>query len=269
MVPRMNQFLQAARSRGALIIHCPSDTMDFYKNHPGRKLAQAAPPVTTAIPLENWCSLKPDREAPLPIDDSDGGCDGCPDCPSFKAWSRQHPGLDILPGDAITDSAEAYFLMRQRGITNVVVMGVHVNMCVLGRPFSIRQMVRQGQNVVLVRDLTDSMYNHRKSPYVSHCRGTELVVEHIEKYWCPSITSADLLGGEPFRFRQDVKPEICFIIGENEYRTWETLPAFAEQPSPNRNWRGAVISCPSSPPRSRSTTMTSRTGRPFPGPMSW
>lgn len=239
MVPRMNQFLHAARSRGALIIHCPSDTMDFYTNHPGRKLAQAAPPVTTAIPLENWCPLKPDREAPLPIDDSDGGCDGCPDCPSFKAWSRQHPGLDILPGDAITDSAEAYFLMRQRGITNVVVMGVHVNMCVLGRPFSIRQMVRQGQNVVLVRDLTDSMYNHRKSPYVSHFRGTELVVEHIEKYWCPSITSADVLGGEPFRFRQDVKPEICFIIGENEYRTWETLPAFAEQ---ELAWRGYRLS---------------------------
>ena len=26
--------------------------------------------------------------------------------------------------------------MRQRGITNVIVMGVHINMCVLGRPFA-------------------------------------------------------------------------------------------------------------------------------------
>lgn len=239
MAPRMNQVLRAARARGALIIHCPSDTMDFYKDHPGRRLAQAAPKIATTIPLENWCPLQPDREAPLPIDDSDGGCDGCPDCPGFKAWTRQHPALDILPGDAITDSAEAYYLMRERGITNVIVMGVHVNMCVLGRPFSIRQMARQGQNVVLMRDLTDSMYNHRKAPYVSHFRGTELVVEHIEKYWCPSVTSADVLGGEPFRFAADRPKEICFIIGENEYRTWETLPEFARK---ELAWRGYRLS---------------------------
>lgn len=229
MAPRMNEMLKAARARGCLIIHCPSDTMDFYRDHPGRRLAQSAPRVETAIPLEGWCSLKPDKEAPLPIDDSDGGCDGCPDCPSYKAWSRQHPALEVLPGDAITDSAEAFYLMRQRGITNVVVMGVHINMCVLGRPFSIRQMVRQGQNVVLVRDMTDSMYNHRKAPYVSHFRGTELVVEHIEKFWCPSITSSDFLGGEPFRFKADKPKRIALVIGENEYRTWETLPKFARE----------------------------------------
>jgi nicotinamidase-related amidase/type 1 glutamine amidotransferase len=239
MAPRMNEVLKAARKQGALIIHCPSDTLDFYKDHPGRKLAQAAPKVVTTIPLEGWCSLKPDREAPLPIDDSDGGCDGCPDCPSYKAWSRQHPALEIMDGDAITDSAEAYYLMRQRGITNVIVMGVHINMCVLGRPFSIRQLVRQGQNVVLMRDLTDSMYNHRKAPFVSHFRGTELVVEHIEKYWCPSITSADLLGGDAFRFQGHTQKEVCFILGENEYQTGETLPAFAQQ---ELAWRGYTLS---------------------------
>jgi nicotinamidase-related amidase/type 1 glutamine amidotransferase len=238
MVPRLNALLGAARAQGALILHCPSDTMDFYRDHPGRKLARAAPPVTTAVPLENWCSLKPEREAPLPIDDSDGGCDGCPECPGFKAWSRQHPGLEIAPGDAITDSAEAYHLMRQRGITNVLVMGVHVNMCVLGRPFSIRQMVRQGQNVLLVRDLTDSMYNHRRAPWVSHFRGTELVIEHIEKYWCPSVTSADVLGGESFRFAGHRPKTVCLVLGENEYRTGETLPAFAER---ELAWRGYRI----------------------------
>jgi putative heme-binding domain-containing protein len=242
MAPRMNEMIKAARARGCLIIHCPSDTMDFYKDHPGRKLAQSAPKVPTTIPLEGWCSLKPDVEAPLPIDDSDGGCDGCPDCPSFKAWSRQHPALEIQPGDAITDSAEAFYLMRQRGITNVIVMGVHINMCVLGRPFSIRQMIRQGQNVVLVRDMTDSMYNHRKRPFVSHFRGTELVVEHIEKYWCPSVTSSDFLGGPNFRFKADKPKRVTFVIGENEYRTWETLPVFTRNHLSIRGYRFEVVS---------------------------
>ena len=103
----------------------------------------------------------------------------------------------------ITDSAEAYNLFRQRGIENVLVCGVHLNMCVLGRPFAIRQMVLQGQRVALVRDLTDTMYNPARAPYVSHFAGTRLVVEHVEKYWCPSITSASLLGGPEFRFRGD------------------------------------------------------------------
>ena len=53
-------------------------------------------------------------------------------------------------------------------------------------------MVRLGFNVVLARDLTDAMYDPRDRPYVSHTRGTELVVEHIERYWCPSIVGSDL-----------------------------------------------------------------------------
>ncbi len=245
MAPRMNEVLKAARRQGMLIIHCPSDTMGFYENHPGRKLAQAAPKVQTKVPLQGWCFLNGVKEPALPIDDSDGGCDGCPECPGYRAWTRQHPALEIMDGDAITDSAEAFYLMRQRGITNVIVMGVHVNMCVLGRPFAIRQMVAQGQNVLLMRDLTDSMYNHRMSPFVSHFRGTEMVVEHIEKYWCPSITSASFLGGAPFRFQGDIKKQIVMIIGENEYHTWETLPKFARK---ELEWQGYEVAYVLAPP---------------------
>ena len=49
--------------------------------------------------------------------------------------------LEIEPGDAITDNIEAYYLLQQRGIDNVIIMGVHTNMCVLGRPFAIRAML--------------------------------------------------------------------------------------------------------------------------------
>ena len=53
-------------------------------------------------------------------------------------------------------------------------------------------MTKLGFNVALVRDLTDAMYDPRKRPFVSHARGTELVVEHIEASFCPSILSGDL-----------------------------------------------------------------------------
>lgn len=229
MAPRMNEVLKAARSRGVFIIHSPSDTMKFYEGHPGRKLAMAAPIVEPVQPLQRWCKLDPEKEAPLPIDDSDGGCD-CertwkPGDP--YPWTRQIATLEIQDGDAITDSAEAYYLLKQRGIKNLIVMGVHTNMCVLGRPFSIRQMVNQGLNVALMRDLTDTMYNPEKAPFVNHFTGTDLVVEHIEKYWCPTLLSGDFLDGKEYRFPGDTRPHVVIVQGEDEYQTAKTLPKFA------------------------------------------
>jgi nicotinamidase-related amidase len=231
MAPRMNEVLKAARSQGVLIIHCPSGTMEFYKDHPGRKLAQQAPKIPTERPLVNWCYLDKDHEAHLPIDDTDGGCDcertwkkGDP-----YPWSRQIATLEIMNGDAITDSAEAFYLMRQRGIKNVIVMGVHTNMCVLGRPFSIRQLAYQGMNVALMRDLTDTMYNPAQAPFVSHFTGTDLVVEHIERHWCPTLISGDFLDSKEYRFPADTRRHVVILLGEEEYQTATTLPKFAAE----------------------------------------
>jgi type 1 glutamine amidotransferase/nicotinamidase-related amidase len=237
MAPRMNEFLKAARSKGIFIIHCPSECMDFYKDTPQRKRAMDAPAVKTERPIERWCALDKAREGGLPIDDSDGGCDCEPRCKNYKAWKRQIATLEIADEDAITDSAEAYYLMRERGIKNVIVLGVHTNMCVLGRPFSIRQMVYQGQNVVLVRDLTDTMYNPRAKPFVSHFSGTDLIVEHIERHWCPTILSGELLGGDhttetlpkEFRFASDKRPTVAVLMAEDEYVTERTLPEFTRE----------------------------------------
>jgi type 1 glutamine amidotransferase len=213
-----------------LIIHCPSNTMEFYKDHPGRKLAQAAPKVETARPLERWCYLDKEREVALPIDDSDPcDCERTWKKGDPLPWTRQIATLEIREGDAITDSAEAYYLMRQRGVKNLIVMGVHTNMCVLGRPFSIRQMVYQGMNVALMRDLTDTMYNPAQAPYVSHFTGTDLVVEHIERHWCPSLISGDFLDGKEYRFPDDKRPTIAILLGEDEYQTATTLPRFAAE----------------------------------------
>ncbi len=113
--------------------------------------------------------------------------------PDTNTSRRQHPAIKIVGYDGVSDNGvEVFNFLEQLGIKNVVVMGVHTQYCVLGRSFGIRQMVKLGKNVVLCRDLTDALYNPRTPPYVSHERGTELAVEHVEKYWCPSILSTDL-----------------------------------------------------------------------------
>jgi hypothetical protein len=71
-------------------------------------------------------------------------------------------------------------------------MGVHTNMCILNRSFGIKKMLGRGFKAALVRDLTDAMYNPEQPPYVSHHEGTRLVVEYIEKKYCPTIDSGQL-----------------------------------------------------------------------------
>ena len=193
MVPRMNQTLDAARRLGVHIVHAPSGTMDFYRDYPQRLAMQAVESSTPPVPIERWCYLDPKSEAALPIDDAEACDDEVPRA-KVRFYNRQHPALKIAPGDGVSDDGqEIYNYCAREGVRNILLMGVHANMCVLGRPFGIRQQKRLGMNVMLVRDLTDAMYDPRDRPFVSHERGTELVVEHIERYWCPSVLSADLV----------------------------------------------------------------------------
>jgi len=190
---KMAPVIEKSRKRGVLIIHAPSSCMEFYRDTPQRKMMMDAPDAHGPATLAGWCRLDLTKEAKLPVDDSDGGCDDVPPCKNFQAWTRQHAAIRIAPGDGVSDNGkEIYNVLHERGIKNILYMGVHANMCVLGRPFAIRQMSQLGFNCVLVRDLTDAMYNPAKSPNVSHADGTELIIQHIEKYWCPTALSKDL-----------------------------------------------------------------------------
>jgi nicotinamidase-related amidase len=227
MAPRMNEVIKKAREQGVLIIHSPSGCMDQYADTPGRKLAQQAPKVETKLPLQGWCYLNDKHEAAMPVAIGQPCDDDGVIRPRVRFFERQIDTLQIAAGDAITDSAEAFYLMKQRGIKNIIIMGVHTNMCVLGRPFGIRQMIYQGQNVVLMRDMTDTMYNPRDEPFGSHFTGNDLVFEHIERFWCPTITSADILGDKPFRFPGDKRKHVVVVMAEVGYGTAQTLPPFA------------------------------------------
>jgi nicotinamidase-related amidase len=182
-------LVDLARQSGILVIHAPSDTMQYYAAALERLAMLKLPLVEPPAPL-------PLSDPALPIDDSDGGCDtpGNPLPVNHRAWSRQHPAIRVAPGDLISDDGrEVYSALKQRGINTLLVVGVHTNMCILNRTFAIRQMTKWGVRCILIRDLTDSMYNPARRPFVSHDEGTQLVIEHIEKYWAPTITSAELV----------------------------------------------------------------------------
>jgi len=245
MAPAMNRTVAEARKRGALIIHAPSSCMGAYADHPARRRAQNAPKAPNApAHLKKWATkLTSESGATWPIDQSDGGCDCRPRCKSGRPWRRQIGTIDIRDEDAITDSGiETWNLLTDRGIDNVIVMGVHTNMCVIGRPFGLRNLVRAGKTVVLMRDLTDAMYNSRRLPLVSHFAGTDLVVTYIETYVCPTVTSAAITGKPAFAFKgASAEAHIVFMIGEREYKTKDTLPPFAKANLTGKGFRCTVV----------------------------
>ncbi|MBL8816664.1 MAG: hypothetical protein JNL58_11590 [Planctomyces sp.] len=222
--PRLNDVLAEARRRGAVIIHAPSDCMASFEGHPARLRVTAIPEASNRpAEIESWCSKIPAEElASYPIDQSDGGEDDDPEeharwAAKLKAlgrnpampWKTQSSLITIDPErDLISDRGdEVWNVLEHYGIRNVVLTGVHTNMCVLGRPFGLRQMVRNGKNVVLMRDMTDCMYNPKRWPYVDHFTGNDLIISHVERYVCPTVTSNQLLGGDVFRFSGDQRSQ--------------------------------------------------------------
>ncbi len=222
MAPRMNEVITGIRKRGALIIHAPSGCMPFYENTPQRRRAQEAPHVDAVVEFRwnGWNQRRgPEtaenprqtqeirrlKESPLPnaiIDQGPCSCDiSEPICNEYHSPEvRQIETIEIAGEDAVSsDGQEVYNLLQQRGIENILMMGIATNVCVLARPFGIRQLVYLGKKPLLCRDLTDSFHRYHRG----HFQGTDLIIEYIERHWCPTVTSDQIVGGEPFRFRED------------------------------------------------------------------
>ncbi len=231
LAPAMNRTIAAARAKGVLIIHAPSSCMDAYKDHPARKRAQAAPKAANL----------PKHIAELVQQDPGRGEGDLPDRPVRRRLRRRAAvpaGIALeVPDRRHRDPRRGrHQRLGRRDLeparepraspTSCSWAFIPICACSAGRS-ACGSSSSHGKNVVLVRDLTDTMYNSRMWPYVSHFEGTNRIVEHIEKYVAPTITSTDLTGQPAFRFQPDDRPRAVFLIGEDEYKTEKTLPAFA------------------------------------------
>jgi len=105
----------------------------------------------------------------------------------------------------------------------------------------LRQLAKQKMDVVLVRDLTDCMYNPKRWPFVDHFTGNDLIVSYIERFVCSTITSDQILGGHAIRFQGDTRPIIDIASVSPK-----------SNPDPEvLNW--SILSIPASPSRSLSS----------------
>ncbi|GMW03429.1 MAG: hypothetical protein AMXMBFR84_45630 [Candidatus Hydrogenedentota bacterium] len=177
LADRINEAAAAARTLGIAVIHAPTGTMDFYRDHPARLAAIATPEAPMPAAADH-------KDPPFPIDDS-----GMQEAVAERVWTQQHPAMEIAAGDYITDNArEMHNIFVERGIRHVLIAGMHTSLV----RNTVKQWVRWGYDVALVRDLTNVMNDPLRPPYVNPQEGTELVVEYVEKFWCPTVQSDDL-----------------------------------------------------------------------------
>lgn len=194
-VPRIDRVVRYLRESGVVIIHEPTFTIDkFYRNTESWKRAKSIPkiglpkPKETKIqphPIDSLDSLKISSELDCDTGETEAG----------QAFNKQHEGIHIDHSTdfIMEDCSTMYSLMKHRSITLILLLGFHINKCILLNRIGIINMVKFGINVVLLRDLTDVAYNPRKIPYVDHDTALQLMIEYIEKFWCPTISSEELL----------------------------------------------------------------------------
>ena len=86
------------------------------------------------------------------------------------------------------NSREAlYTLAKQRGITHLVYMGVHTQVCLLGKDIGLRNMKALGFECILARDLTDSHPDYDPQRDIDPDDLTARTVAHFEKYLCSTV----------------------------------------------------------------------------------
>ncbi|MCH7989740.1 MAG: isochorismatase family protein, partial [Planctomycetes bacterium] len=128
MAPKMNRVITAARNHGVMIVHAPSGTMDHYATTQYRKRMKQTEFAKAPVPLGKWCYLNPDKEAKMPVDTTKSACDDPIVGERVRRFSKQHAGIKIIGYDGVSDKGqEIYNFIRQQGIKNVVLMGVHTN----------------------------------------------------------------------------------------------------------------------------------------------
>jgi type 1 glutamine amidotransferase len=185
MVPRMERSLVACRKLGIQVFYCPTDAVDAYVGTPQREAVIAMRLLALPKPLNIQCPAPPNGP----------GCAcGNRKCRGNFGWDAMHPGLSIHASDLMPNSRESlYSICKDKNIDTLIYMGVHTQVCLLGKSVGLRNMKSLGFNCVLARDLTDSHPDYDPARGIDPDDLTKRTVDHFEKYLCATVNMKDEL----------------------------------------------------------------------------
>ena len=187
LVPRMNRVLDQARRMGIQVFWCPTDSINTYNGMHQREIAVATQGMP--LPQVNEITCPPARDG--------GGCTCGPQrCRGNFGWDGMHPEIRIHRDDLMPNDPEVlYALCREKGITHLIYMGVHTQVCVLGKSVGVANLLKAGVRCILARDLTDAHGVYLPEEGFTPDDLTQEVVEHFESHLVPTINFRDTLIG--------------------------------------------------------------------------
>ncbi|NIP92353.1 MAG: hypothetical protein GWO24_02300, partial [Akkermansiaceae bacterium] len=102
---------------------CPTDVADNYVGTPMVERVIAVDPLPLPRVKDVQCPPAPDG----------GGCTCGPErCQGNYGWDGMHPDLVIGPDDLMpNDPGRLYAICRERGITDLLYVGFHTQVCLL------------------------------------------------------------------------------------------------------------------------------------------
>ena len=182
LLPRMNKALEAARNLGMTVFLCPTDVADNFVGTPMVERVLAVEPLPVPHVRDVNCPASPDG----------GGCTcGRERCQGNYGWDGMHPDLVVGPDDLMpNDAGRLYTICKQRGITHLIFVGFHTQVCLLGKSVGLRAMLEAGFQCALARDLTDAHGRYEPGGETPD-DFTAKVVAHFEKHQAGNFISRE------------------------------------------------------------------------------
>jgi hypothetical protein len=169
------------------ILWAPSDVVGSYAGFPQRERALGVEliPVPKAREMPQAGNL---------FTASVGGCMCGPGIRCIVNYGEDdmNPDLVLAEDDFIVSSTEeVYALLKKRGITHVIYLGLHTNMCLFGKPGALKFMFEAGLKCMLARDINDAFTSYDPGTGYTPDRGTQQTDEDLERAGVATINVVD------------------------------------------------------------------------------
>jgi len=174
MGPRLNRALECARQLGIYVMWSPTEVASMYAGTPQRERAAAVacvdvPEVRKLPSCDFTAHVGECMCGPGLVCEVNYGADGI--CPTFN----------IAKDDVIVSGRqEVYSICKHRGITHLIYMGLHTNMCVYNRTEGLSSMYATGLECMLARDINDAFTNYNPQTGYTLDDGTAQVDRDLE-----------------------------------------------------------------------------------------
>ncbi len=174
MGPRLNRALECARQLGIYVMWSPTEVASMYAGTPQRERAAAVacvdvPEVRKLPSCDFTAHVGECMCGPGLVCEVNYGADGI--CPTFN----------IAKDDVIVSGRqEVYSICKHRGITHLIYMGLHTNMCVYNRTEGLSSMYATGLDCMLARDINDAFTNYNPQTGYTLDDGTAQIDRDLE-----------------------------------------------------------------------------------------